>query len=79
MDHFLAFVDTLQSIAKDSGHTVGQLAVAWVLSHPEVTSAIVGARRPGQISETSQAAEWELTSGELERIEIAHAEFLTKV
>ncbi|MBT6958055.1 MAG: aldo/keto reductase [Opitutae bacterium] len=79
MNHFLAFVDELRSIAGESGHTVGQLAVSWVLSHSEVTSTIVGARRPGQISETAQAADWELSSNELERIEKAYADFLVKV
>ncbi len=79
MDHFLAFVDELRTIAGESGHTVGQLAVSWVLSHPEVTSAIVGARKPGQIVETAQAAEWELSSDELDRIEKAHGDFLAKV
>jgi aryl-alcohol dehydrogenase-like predicted oxidoreductase len=79
MDHFLAFVDELRSIAGESGHTVGQLAVSWVLSHSEVTSTIVGARRPGQISETAQAADWELSSNELERIEKAYTNFLVTV
>jgi aryl-alcohol dehydrogenase-like predicted oxidoreductase len=79
MDHFLAFVDELKSIAGESGHTVGQLAVSWVLSHSEVTSTIVGARRPGQISETAQAADWELSNNELERIEKAYTDFLVKV
>lgn len=79
MDHFLAFVDELRSIAGESSHTVGQLAVSWVLSHSEVTSTIVGARRPGQISETAQAADWELSSNELERIEKAYTDFLVTV
>jgi aryl-alcohol dehydrogenase-like predicted oxidoreductase len=79
MNHFLSFVDELRSIAGESGHTVGQLAVSWVLSHPEVTSSIVGARRPGQISETAKAADWELSSNELERIEKAYTDFLVTV
>jgi aryl-alcohol dehydrogenase-like predicted oxidoreductase len=36
--------------------TVAELALAWVLRRPEVTSAIVGARRPEQIEETADAA-----------------------
>lgn len=79
MDNFLSFVDELRDIAAGSDHTVGQLAVAWVLSHPEVTSAIVGARKPGQITETAQAAQWELSTDELERTHKAHADFLAKV
>ena len=39
------------------------------------TSAIVGARRPGQIAETVKAGDWQLSEGELNSIESAHAEF----
>ena len=35
------------------GKTPAQLAIAWVLRRPEVTSAIVGTRRPEQIEETA--------------------------
>ena len=38
--------------------------VAWALRREEVTSAIVGARRPGQITETVRAAERNLTDEE---------------
>ena len=79
MQHFLNYVDSLRDIASQSNHTVGQLAVAWVLSHSEVTSAIVGARKPGQIIETAQAAEWELSQDELDGIEKACSEFYQNV
>ena len=45
------------------------LAIAWVLRRPEVTAAIVGARRPSQIEETAGAADWELSSGDLAEID----------
>lgn len=64
MDAFLEFQNGLRSIALDNGRTIGQLAVAWALRRGEVTSAIVGARRPGQISETVRAAEKKLGSEE---------------
>lgn len=73
---FLKFLGTLDAIAKEAGHTIGQLAVAWTLRRSEVTSAIVGARRPGQITETAQAGDWILTDEELTAIEAAHADFL---
>ena len=67
---------TLDEIAAGSDHTVGQLAVAWTLRRSEVTSAIVGARRPGQIAETVKAGSWALSAEELTAIEAAHKEFL---
>ena len=58
---------------------MGQLAVAWALLRPEVTSAIVGARRKGQIAETCQAADWELSESEATSIEATLQNFLNKV
>jgi aryl-alcohol dehydrogenase-like predicted oxidoreductase len=72
---FLKLVNALGEIAEGSGHTVGQLAVAWTLRRPEVTSAIVGARRSGQIAETVKAGDWQLSEEELQVIEAAHQEF----
>ena len=79
LEHFLAFQESLRSIASDCGYTVGQLAVAWALLRPEVTSAIVGARRKGQIAETAKAAEWQMNEEQSIAIETALQEFLTKV
>lgn len=79
LEHFLAFQESLRSIASDCSYTVGQLAVAWTLLRPEVTSAIVGARRKGQIAETAKAAEWQMKEEQSVAIETTLHEFLTKV
>lgn len=55
-DEVLDAVENLQPIAKDMNLTMSQLAIAWVLSNPNVSSAIVGASRPEQITENAQAA-----------------------
>jgi len=49
-DFLLAAVAKLKPIADDLGLTMTQLALAWVLRRPEVSSAIVGASRPEQIA-----------------------------
>jgi aryl-alcohol dehydrogenase-like predicted oxidoreductase len=51
----LRIVDGLRPIAARLGVTVAQVALAWVLRAPVVTSAIAGARRPQQIDETVKA------------------------
>jgi aryl-alcohol dehydrogenase-like predicted oxidoreductase len=72
----LAFVERLRPIAERNGKAVGQLAVAWVLSNPAVTSAIVGARRPEQVAENIGAAGWTLSESDLAEIESAYAEVI---
>jgi aryl-alcohol dehydrogenase-like predicted oxidoreductase len=65
----LAFVERLRPIAARHGKTVGQLAIAWTLHNPAVTSAIVGARRPAQVEENVAAMGWRLTGDEAAEIE----------
>jgi len=61
-------VTGLQKIAA-RGRTVAQLAIAWVLRRPELTAAIVGARRPDQIEQTAPAMDWELSSQDAASVE----------
>jgi aryl-alcohol dehydrogenase-like predicted oxidoreductase len=65
----LQLVDQLRPIAERNGRTPAQLAISWVLRRSEVTAAIVGARRPGQIEETAKAGDWELAAEDIEQIE----------
>jgi len=65
----LRFIDSLRRIAEKDGKSLSQLAIAWVLRRPEVTAAIVGARRPSQIEETAPAGDWELSEADSESIE----------
>ena len=65
----LKIVEKLKKIAAKHGKTVGQLAIAWVLSNPAVTSALVGAKRPSQLEENIGGAGWKLTKEELSRID----------
>ena len=44
----------LRPLAEQAGLTMAQLAVAWVLQNPNVSSAIVGATRPEQLATTSR-------------------------
>ncbi len=65
----LALVDKLKPIARRHDRSMAELAIAWVLRRPEVTAAIVGARRPEQVGETVGAADWDLTKEEIAEIE----------
>lgn len=65
----LEFVDRLRPIAARNDLTLPQLAIAWVLRRPEVTSAIVGARRPDQIEGTAPAADVDLSDADVRDID----------
>ncbi len=65
----LVMVEQLKKIARRHGRTAAQLAVSWVLRRPEVTAAIVGARRPEQILETAPASDWTLSREDIDEIE----------
>lgn len=66
----VAIVDRLREMASDRQKTVGQLAVAWVLAHSAISTALCGARKPQQIEENVSAANCVLTDEELKRIEM---------
>ncbi len=70
-DRALEAVQRLRPIADEAGLTMAQLAIAWVLRHPEVASAIVGASRPTQVQENAAAAGVTLTEDTLDAIEAA--------
>jgi len=73
----LEFVTGLTVIATNLGWTVAELAIAWVLRRPEVTSAIVGARRPEQIEQTAIAGTRVMSedvAGEVQRLLIQRSE-----
>lgn len=71
LERNLALRDTLQSIAARHHTTVGAIAIAWVLSWPGVTGAIVGARSPQQVDGWLPAATLALDARDLDEIRSA--------
>jgi aryl-alcohol dehydrogenase-like predicted oxidoreductase len=67
----LALRDALRPIAQRHGTTVAAVAVAWTISWPGVTGAIVGARSPQQVDGWRGAATVKLSSADLEEISAA--------
>jgi aryl-alcohol dehydrogenase-like predicted oxidoreductase len=64
----IALRDALKSIALRHNTSVSAVAVAWTLTWPGVTGAIVGARSPAQVDGWIDAAKLTLTSGDLDEI-----------
>ncbi len=60
----LALVNLLDNWARERGHSVLELAFAWLLAEPIVATVIAGASSPGQVQQNAAAAEWRLTPEE---------------
>jgi aryl-alcohol dehydrogenase-like predicted oxidoreductase len=65
---YLASIDELKAVARNKGVTLVQLALAWLMRLPAVTSVLVGAKSPAQIAGQAAAAEITFTAGETARI-----------
>ena len=61
-------VEALKSIASEKGMTVAQLALAWIISNPAVSVALVGTRRAAEMEENAIAADWVVSEQESEAI-----------
>ncbi len=68
-DEVLTAVQELRPIADAVGLTMAQLAIAWVLQNPNVSSAIIGATRPEQVRDNVKAAGVKLDAETLKRID----------
>ncbi|GAA5073944.1 voltage-dependent potassium channel beta subunit [Thermocatellispora tengchongensis] len=68
-EDLLAKVQDLKPVAADLGLTMAQLAVAWVLQNPNVSSAIVGASRPEQVRDNVKASGVRLDDDVMRRID----------
>ena len=68
-DRNFAAVDRLTEFAEKRGHPVAELAIAWLMAQPAVSTVIVGARRPEQVEANAKAVDWKLTADELAEID----------
>lgn len=73
-DENLAIVEALIAFAEQRGHTILELAFAWLLARPAVASVIAGARNPEQVRANAAANGWQLTDADLAEIDrLMHA------
>ena len=62
-------IEVLQSIAPSKNASVAQLALAWLLHQPVVTTVILGAKKPDQLLDNLKAVDVKFTADELKRID----------
>ncbi|MEC0270855.1 aldo/keto reductase family protein [Paenibacillus anseongense] len=65
----IAKVQQLEAVATDLNISIGNLALAWILRQPNVSSALVGASRPAQVEDNAKASDITLSADVLERVE----------
>jgi aryl-alcohol dehydrogenase-like predicted oxidoreductase len=64
-------VDTLDEIAAETGRTVPQVALNWLLRRPTVSSVLIGARNEAQLRENLGAVGWALTPDQVARLDMS--------
>ncbi|MDH6124044.1 aryl-alcohol dehydrogenase-like predicted oxidoreductase [Kitasatospora sp. GP82] len=64
-------VDALDEIAQETGRTVPQIAINWLLRRPTVSSVIIGARNEEQLRQNLGAVGWSLTPDQVARLDSA--------
>ena len=72
-DEVLAKVDRLRPVAEQAGMSLPHLALAWALRRPEISSAIIGATKPEQVTENAAASGKVLSPETLKAIDQAVA------
>ena len=68
-EYLYKVVDVLDAVGKETGKSVTQVALNWLLQRPTVASVIVGARTEEQLKENLGAAGWNLTSEQVKKLD----------
>ena len=68
---FYNTVDALYQVAEETGKTVAQVALNWLLQRPTVSSIIIGARNEEQLQQNLLAVGWNLTTDQVKKLDAA--------
>lgn len=72
-DYLYKVVDALDEVARETGKTVPQIALNWLLQRPTVATIIIGARTEEQLKQNLGALGWSLTQEQIARLDAASA------
>ena len=70
-EHLYKVVEAIDGIAKETGKTVPQIALNWVLRRPTISTAIIGARNEEQLKQNLGAIGWSLTAEQIATLDAA--------
>lgn len=70
-EYLYTVVDALDEVAEETGKTVPQVAINWLLQRPSVANVVIGARNEKQLEDNLGAVGWNLTSEQVAKLEAA--------
>jgi aryl-alcohol dehydrogenase-like predicted oxidoreductase len=70
-EYLFRVVDALDAVAKETGKTIPQIALNWLLQRPSVASVIIGARNEEQLRQNLGAVGWNLTADQVASLDAA--------
>jgi len=70
-EHLYRVIDALEAVAAETGRTVPQVAINWLLRRPTVASVIIGARNEAQLRDNLGAVGWELSAEQIAALDAA--------
>jgi aryl-alcohol dehydrogenase-like predicted oxidoreductase len=71
IEHVYKVVDALDEVAKETGKTIPQIALNWLLQRPTVSTLIIGARNEEQLKQNLGAVGWKLTPEQIKKLDQA--------
>jgi aryl-alcohol dehydrogenase-like predicted oxidoreductase len=72
-EYLYKVIDAIDVVATETGKTVPQIALNWLLQRPTVSSVIMGARNEEQLRQNLGAAGWNLTPEQVKKLDEASA------
>jgi aryl-alcohol dehydrogenase-like predicted oxidoreductase len=72
-EYLFKVVDALEEVAKETGKTVPQVALNWLVQRPTISTVIVGARNEEQLRQNLGAVGWELSQEQIAKLDAASA------
>jgi len=70
-EHLFRVVDAIEKVAEETGRSVPQIAINWLLARPTVANVIIGARNEEQLRQNLGAIGWKLTPGQIAQLDAA--------
>ncbi|HWE97476.1 MAG TPA: aldo/keto reductase [Tepidisphaeraceae bacterium] len=72
-EYVFRVIDAIEEVGKEAGRSVPQVAINWLLQRPTVSNVIIGARNEEQLRQNLGAVGWNLTPGQVAKLDAASA------